>query len=87
MIDNYQGVQNNLQSKSFIYTHSFFGGKTPKVYVSGKTREEPRSAALQADSPFELPGKPNTRALSVNTQKIGTKSSHLKDGIKNTSLS
>ena len=69
MTDNYRGVQNNLQSKSFIYTHSFFGGGTPKMYVSGKTREEPRSAALQADcSPFELPGKPNARASSVNTQ-------------------
>lgn len=69
MIDNYRGVQNNLQSKSFIYTYSFFGGETPKMYVTGKTREEPRSAALPADSsPFELPKKPKARASSVNTQ-------------------
>ena len=74
MIDNYRGVQNNLQSKSFIYTCSFFGGKTPNMFVSGKTREEPRSAALQADSsPFELPGKPKTRASSINTQNVELK--------------
>lgn len=68
MIDNYQGVQNNFQSKSFIYPILSLE-ENSNVYVSGKAREESRSAALQADSPFELPGNPTHKGMESQYSK------------------